>query len=121
MSRVAPASAIKITNHAQQRFHERIDPHTFSRPSLSSKELQNIAHAARYNGVSISSLNITNCVQQGISPELMRYLKSHYMPKTQSGVNKYYKGCICIYRGHKARTLISIFPLEIRGDVKIAI
>lgn len=113
MSRVSPTSAMKISTHAEFRMRERLSPQTFNCPSLSTKNLQSIAHAARYNGINITSLSAANCIQQGISFGLMQYLKAHYMPKTTSGVNKYYKGCVCIFRGKKARTLITVFPLNI--------
>lgn len=112
----ASRSSFRITTHASTRLDERINPSTFSLPqstSYSSKTFQTLAHAAKYNGFSITSLDPSNASFYNLTPEIIHYIKSRYMPKTSSGRNYFYRGYIYIFRGHKARTLITAFPLTV--------
>ena len=67
-----PYRDIKVTYHAKQRAAERLGMNKES-------EIQKLAHAAKYKGVKILSLNAENYASYGITYDMYRYLKNQNM------------------------------------------
>lgn len=104
---------IKVTCHAKQRAAERLGINKES-------EIQKLAHAAKYKGVKILSLNFENYGSFGITYDMYRYLKNHYNHRYKSDKIYYYRDHVFVFAGDRSRCLKSIVPCY-EEDMKKAI
>lgn len=104
---------INVTYHAKQRAAERLGINKES-------EIQKLAHAAKYKGVKILSLNSENYANCGITYDMYRYLKNHYNHHYKSEKIYYYHDHVFVFAGDRSRCLKSIVPCY-EEDMKKAI